>query len=76
MKLRRFLAASVVGGLLFLTGCDLEELLGSVSDFDSFSTYESGYESEDGYYPEDDWTWVETDDGGFWSDDILDRKSG
>ena len=73
MRFRRFLAASVVGGLLLLTGCDVDELLGL--EVDGYSVSD---ESEYGVWPDDYWTWEEpvVDDGGYWSDDILDRKSG
>lgn len=75
MKFRRFLAASLAGGLMILAGCD-DGLLGLESDWFSYSTDDS-YD----WWPDDSWgSGSGSDDGyssggGFWPD-FMDLKSG
>ena len=76
MRLRRFLAASLFGGLLMIAGCD-EGLLG----LDSDALFGDSWYSDSFSDPWSDWTWEDTtyyDDGvePYVPVDILDIKSG
>lgn len=68
MGFRRSLAATMVGGLCFVTGCPVAELSGLLDTVLAES-------SSDGYWY-DTYEDVTYEDPYYYEEDILDRKSG